>query len=1279
MKLSRVTSAWLHLCALVVLLAAIVSAKQDEPTVQRTEFKNQPSELLYFHDSETVLLTDRRAGTVYISRDGGTTWDKADDLPQDEISTVVLNPYNNKVAVALGTEKSHWITHNQGKSWLKFKTEDDPLASTAAVSFHSTDSDKIILNTFNYAQGQTVYTTDGFKTSLPLREKTVSCLWAREKDLRLEGDAADVDSRILCIVEGKNSPRQEAARLVISDDYFEEESEPELDRGRPVAGIASMVAVKGYILVARMTEGTNEMALYVTTDTKEWRRAQFGDERLEQDGYTIMESRNYSLQVDVMTGSANEPVGMFFTSNSRGDLFTSRETFTNRNSRGYVDFENVQGVQGVILVNHVDNWEDVESQGATKKVVSRISFDDGRNFHALKLGRDDLHLHSVTHQSNSGRVYSSLAPGIVMGVGNTGDALKPYNEGNLYVSTDAGRNWKQALGSPHKYEFGDQGSVLVAMWDEMEPSRIMYSTTHGDSWEELELGAQIKPQIITTVPDSTSLKFLLLGTTGSGADLQHWVYSIDFESMNKRKCKSSDFETWHASVDEDGKPVCIMGRTQSYRRRKANADCFIDEEFVDPQPTFDNSDCECSKNDFECAYGFHRSEDGNECLPIGQLEVPEGACRDGDKTFKGPSGWQRIPGNECRHPDSTNLEKEVDYACNGTSVKPPTGKNITSKLTTFTTSSFREYYYLERSGSARGDDETVVMLTADRQLWISQDHGKTWHAELNDEEIVAIYPNRYVNDDVYFIGISKKVFYSKNRGKAIHSFEAPGKPNTANLQALRFHPSQPDWLIWTSCSGSGRECQPTAHVTLKGGDDWKLLLKSVENCEFIWRDGRNTSEQLIYCVHHQDEDTSSPKQLLASDDWFDHKKIHFEDMLQFATMSEFIIVAAKTDSEKKSLKVDSSVDGTTFADAKFPSNFDVPHQSAYTVLDSSTHSIFLHVTVNDRTDQEYGSIIKSNSNGTSYVMSMNHVNRNDVGFVDFEKMLGLEGVALINVVANVEQVEEGSAKKLKTMITHNDGAEWGLLTPPETDSENQRYECAGKALDACSLHLHGYTERRDPRDTYSSMSAIGLMVGIGNVGEYLGRYKDGDTFVSGDGGITWRCAKKGQYMWEYGDQGSIIAIVEESTPTDHLFYSRDEGKTWTRYDFSEDKMQIEDITTVPSDTSMNFLLWGKDTTSRAHSVTINIDFSGLVDVQCKLDEKNPESDRSDYYLWEPKHPLQDDNCLFGHIAQYHRKKPERDCFNGPQIERLHNIRRNCSCTRQDFEWRVLQFYLDVRG
>lgn len=77
----------------------------------------------------------------------------------------------------------------------------------------------------------------------------------------------------------------------------------------------------------------------------------------------------------------------------------------------------------------------------------------------------------------------------------------------------------------------------------------------------------------------------------------------------------------------------------------------------------------------------------------------------------------------------------------------------------------------------------------------------------------------------------------------------------------------------------------------------------------------------------------------------------------------------------------------------------------------------------------WGNILKSNSNGTYFGLSIENVNRNMAGFVDFEKFQGLDGIALVNVVANPAEAALTGRKALQTKITHNDGI---LLFSPES-------------------------------------------------------------------------------------------------------------------------------------------------------------------------------------------------------------------------------------------------------
>jgi photosystem II stability/assembly factor-like uncharacterized protein len=1045
-----------------------------------------------------------------------------------------------------------------------------------------------------------------------------------------------------------------------------------MSNGRTVNGMSHMASVKGFIVAAAKAASSAELALYVTKDAKIWHRAEFGDHRIEQDAYTILESTNYSIQVQVQTvkGALD---GVLFTSNSNGTYFTRNVDHVSRNEYGMIDFEKVQNIQGIYLVNIVDNWEDIEKPSFSKKrknLKSKITFDDGRTFESLRAGGEDLHLHSVTNQRNTGRIFSSPAPGIIMGNGNTGEYLGDYRSSSLYISDDAGKTWVKApMKGPQKYEFGDQGTVLLAIADG-EADEISYSLNHGRDWKSLSLEEKISPFELTTIPDSTSLKFIMTGNKGD----QWFTISIDFEDLHKTKCGGGDFEDWYARKDDKGEAKCIMGQTQFFRRRKADADCFVDQEFKEALPQA--KPCECADEDFECDFNFRRSSDLKQCELVSRIQDPDGQCKNIDSKFQGSSGWRLIPGNNCKRGGGKQKDDLKERTCDEVLTLPANG-NITAEQTQFPGGgmSFRSMYYLERDPKARGTDESVVFLTDKNEAYKSRDHGKTWEVAVKDatEPIVAIYPHQYDNDYVYFITPSKTVYYSQNRAETIHSFKAPDVPNVDRLPILSFHQANPDWILWTGdqdCTfGHNRECHVSAHVSKKNGaeDSWDPLMQWVRRCQFMYREGRSQSEELVFCEHWEAENTKGNLQLLTSDDLFDTRNPPvFGDVVDFATMAEFIVIAAKTD-DHHFLEAHASIDGRTFAHAAFPSNFQVEHERAYTVLDSSTNSVFLHVTVDGERGHEYGTILKSNSNGTSYVVSIDYVNRNTAGYVDFEKMQGVEGVAMVNVVANFAELGRGAPKKLKSMLTHDDGSDWAYLPCPEKNLDGHAYNCDKNDLSKQSLHLHSYTERSDPRDTFSSPSAVGLMIGVGNVGEHLGLYNEGDTFLTADGGITWKMVRKGTYMWEYGDQGSIIVLVERNSPTTEVQYTTDEGETWTRKKFSDEPMLVERITTLPSDNSRNFLLWGM---INAQLATVNLDFTGLTDKQCNLDKENPEGDKSDYYLWSPSHPLkrEEKDCLFGHKARYYRKKPDRNCFNGPMIDRLHDVERNCSCTRQDFEW-----------
>ena len=122
---------------------------------------------------------------------------------------------------------------------------------------------------------------------------------------------------------------------------------------------------------------------------------------------------------------------------------------------------------------------------------------------------------------------------------------------------------------------------------------------------------------------------------------------------------------------------------------------------------------------------------------------------------------------------------------------------------------------------------------------------------------------------------------------------------------------------------------------------------------------------------------------------------------------------------------------------------------------------------------------------------------------------------------------------------------------------------------------------------------------VGNVGESLAPYGESDTFLSRDAGFTWEEVHKDAHLWEFGDSGSVLVIANDEEPTDHVLFSTNEGLTWREYIFSQEKIRVRSIVTVPSDTSRKFILFGYRPQSTSSSVAIHLDFSALTRRQCQ--------------------------------------------------------------------------------
>lgn len=888
-----------------------------------------------------------------------------------------------------------------------------------------------------------------------------------------------------------------------------------------------------------------------------------------------------------------------------------------------------------------------------------------------------LNLYSVTKSHNIGKVFSSTAPGFVMGVGSVGDRLLPYEECDTFLSRDAGRTWTMVSSDAHKYEFGDQGSVIVMVDDEESTDHVTYSFDQGKSWQKLNLGLTLRAKILTTIPDSTSLKFLLIGTQtrkAAGSHPRHVTVFLDFATMGKRKCSEKDFEKWYAETDGTAGPTCLMGHKQWFKRRKADADCVVADKFNDPVGR--EEPCPCGEDDYECDFGYFRDENGR-CATSIREPIPAGECDNSwKKTYRGSSGYRKIPGNTCDVSKGIRKDAKVEKPCEQGAPQPGTV-------------AFQRHEFPGVIVDHAWFPESTVVLAQvnDGSIWKSPDDGASW-TEMHpaptgdnpDERFLTMALHEFDKERGYLITSGQRVWYTYNGGINWDWFTAPLPANGLGIPILQFHPDKSDWLIWIGSedctSTSSGDCHTKSWYSTDHGRNWHVIDSYVKFCQ--WARGKNfpVDSQAIMCGSYKEKkgsqrsfDTSNPLQLIWGSPFYKNKNVMFNNVAGIAVFQEFLVVAElNRDAASLSMKV--SLDGRTFAEAQMPPDLRVDHR-AYTVLDSVTKSLFMHVTTHTTAGSEWGSVVKSNGNGTYFTISQEHVNRNTAGYVDFEKMLGLDGIALINVVSNADDASVSGRKELQTRITHNDGGRWKSLVPPRADAYGAPYQCNTVG---CSLHLHGFTERDDAMVSLSSPSAVGLMIGVGNVGKKLLPYEDSDTFLTRDGGFTWEEIHKDAHKWEFGDQGSIIILVDDEEPTDTVLYSLNEGLKFESFNFGE-RIRIKNIVTVPEDTHRRFILFGESPRAQSRSVAIHLDFSSLTTRKCVLKADQPEAD--DFELWSPSEERVEP-CLFGRQTYYYRRKRSVECYVGQEIVQPHSVVKNCSCTDADFECEF-NHYRDASG
>ena len=198
--------------------------------------------------------------------------------------------------------------------------------------------------------------------------------------------------------------------------------------------------------------------------------------------------------------------------------------------------------------------------------------------------------------------------------------------------------------------------------------------------------------------------------------------------------------------------------------------------------------------------------------------------------------------------------------------------------------------------------------------------------------------------------------------------------------------------------------------------------------------------------------------------------------------------------------------------------------------------------------------------------------------------------------SKAKNIRDAAIKK-QTYITYNLGGSWRLIKAPSINYDGDRVNC--DIDDGCSLHFAANPP------IYHSSKAAGIIIGYGNYGtEMINDYDLPATFVSRDGGYTWKMMSK--YMLDIvsGDHGGLLFGIND---TDAI-YSWNEGKTWKTIDYSpylsytskagkEAHSHIYKIETTPEEISLRFLAFSYND-EQEKLVLISSNFEGYQEPRC---------------------------------------------------------------------------------
>lgn len=328
-----------------------------------------------------------------------------------------------------------------------------------------------------------------------------------------------------------------------------------------------------------------------------------------------------------------------------------------------------------------------------------------------------------------------------------------------------------------------------------------------------------------------------------------------------------------------------------------------------------------------------------------------------------------------------------------------------------------------------------------------------------------------------------------------------------------------------------------------------------------------------------------------------------------------------------------------------------------------------------------------------FSLSLTNINKPDsYRSSDFMTVQALPGVYIANQMYPRFDDDYGfggfmESPLVQTRISFNGGGVWEPILAPNSFNNEKCNQCSMNA--PCYLHLHGPSNWLSVQEVwrgylslpavYSSPSAPGILMGTGNVASEGAGLDDNDglcTWLSTDGGLSWKDVAAGAYIYEYADWGGVIVMAkhEFSGAAEEVLFSMDYGRCWSHAPL-EKALLVDNIRIEPDGQRPRVLVHGRAcrqnlspkcsyTETEKHSVE---GLMYLVDVTLLLGARLTSCTTSDYEQWNVPDARAAPRCLLGQRMGITRRKQDSLCLNGASYVRPPAVNQTCDCTLDDTE------------